>query len=508
MKILKRILYTIVGIMLAGSLAILVCALNPSLTEWLAGKVQQLQADPAQAAGDQSGIVPPGTTADSSSGRYVVPDSLPQTVPEEVSGRSGFQPVTSDSEKIGQQEADNLSEILATGDTGEGLSFSSEYYPYYAMLDETLQSLYRQVYANALNLNTAFTPVVAVTMEQANNVVEAVYNDHPELFWLDAQFSCKYLKTGICVEIQLKYNETADDLEGAKQIFDTRVNEILTQGADAETDYDKERFVHDALMQIVEYDAQAKLNQSAYSAIVLGKSVCAGYARAFQYLMQQLQIPCYYCTGFAGQDHAWNIVKIGSLYRNVDVTWDDTEPATYNYYNKSDSEYSATHARTGLSIYLPACEDVMIDGQEQTSVDSVVDDHINPDPQEPLEWHEPEKTEEEKAAEAARTAEQERQEKLRKAGIREDEVCDTLDAYFKDCANQLKQVGLGDRQFYNIIPEELWGGVERAYSSGTYWKDYAEAALEDMGGENLVIQIEAQRLGGGYYIVYHNVYSY
>ena len=38
MKILKRILYTIVGIMLAGSLAILVCALNPSLTEWLAGK--------------------------------------------------------------------------------------------------------------------------------------------------------------------------------------------------------------------------------------------------------------------------------------------------------------------------------------------------------------------------------------------------------------------------------------------------------------------------------------
>ena len=165
MKILKRILYTIVGIMLVGSLAILVCALNPSLTEWLAGKVQQLQADPAQAAGDQSGIVPPETTADSSSGRYVVPDSLPQTVPEEVSGRSGFQPVTSDSEKIGQQEADNLSEILATGDTGEGLSFSSEYYPYYAMLDETLQSLYRQVYANALNLNTAFTPVVAVTME-------------------------------------------------------------------------------------------------------------------------------------------------------------------------------------------------------------------------------------------------------------------------------------------------------------------------------------------------------
>lgn len=296
MKILKRILYTIVGIMLAGSLAILVCALNPSLTEWLAGKVQQLQADPAQAAGDQSGIVPPETTADSSSGRYVVPDSLPQTVPEEVSGRSGFQPVTSDSEKIGQQEADNLSEILATGDTGEGLSFSSEYYPYYAMLDETLQSLYRQVYANALNLNMAFTPVVAVTMEQANNVVEAVYNDHPELFWLDAQFSCKYLKTGICVEIQLKYNETADDLEGAKQIFDTRVNEILSQGADAQTEYDKERFVHDALMQIVEYDAQAKLNQSAYSAIVLGKSVCAGYARAFQYLMQQLQIPCYYCT--------------------------------------------------------------------------------------------------------------------------------------------------------------------------------------------------------------------
>ena len=32
--------------------------------------------------------------------------------------------------------------------------------------------------------------------------------------------------------------------------------------------------------------------------------------------------------------------------------------------------------------------------------------------------------------------------------------------------------------------------------------------LKDLGVENLAIQIQIQALGGGYYRVYHNVYTY
>lgn len=103
------------------------------------------------------------------------------------------------------------------------------------------------------------------------------------------------------------------------------------------------------------YDLTADMNQSAYSALVNGKSVCAGYARAYQYLLQQLGIPCYYCTGYSGGDHAWNIVKLEDGYYNVDVTWDDAAAIRYDYFNKTDADFASTHVRQNLSVYLPAC---------------------------------------------------------------------------------------------------------------------------------------------------------
>lgn len=503
MKILKRILYIIVALFVAGSVGILACAFNPSLTAMLAEQVRQMQRGAEQQGTIQEGIVVPDRT-DSSTGTYVVPDDLPQTIPEGVNGLSGYQPINSETEQITQEEADNLGSILAPGETGEGISFSAEYYPYYSMLNDTLKKVYCQVYANALELNTSFTPVAAVTAEQAQSVVEAVYNDHPELFWLEAEFSCKYLRTGICVEITLEYNETANNLAAAKSDFAACAEEILSGARGLESDYEKEKYVHDALVQIVSYDMSARMNQSAYSALVLGKSVCAGYARAFQYLMQQLGIPCYYCTGYAGEDHAWNIVRVGSIYRNVDVTWDDTEPSTYDYYNKSDNEYASTHVRTGLAVYLPACEDVPQSVAEETG-SSIVDDHINPDPQEPLVWQSRGKVD--NVPEESVSEEEKRQENLDKAGITEDEVLDTLEEYYTDCGIRLEEAGLGDKQFTNVIPEELWNSVERAYSSGSYRSGYVDEALEELNAEYFAIQLQVQRLGGGYYRLYHNVYT-
>lgn len=493
MKVIKRILYFIAALLIAGCVGLLVCALNPSLTRWLSEKVRQ-QTETGESPAE--GIVLNGST-----GAYEIPESMPQSLPEEIAGLSGYQPVSGEGEEISQEEADNLGSILAPGETGEGISFSSEYYPYYAMLDDTLKQLYRQVYANALVLNTSFTPEAAVTAEQAKQAVEAVYNDHPELFWMGAQFSCKYLSTGICVELTLQYNETANDLETAKSDFNACAEEILSGARDLSSDYEKEKYVHDALVQIVEYDTSAAANQSAYSALVLGRSVCAGYARAFQYLMQQLEIPCYYCTGYSDGDHAWNIVKMGSLYRNVDVTWDDTDSGAYRYYNKSDSEIADTHVRTGLAVYLPACEEIVQEAEGEEG-GSVADAYINPNPQEPLRWQSRGKVDS-----AADSQEEKRSENLEKAGITEDEVLETLEEYYEDCGEQLKEVGTGDRQFTNVIPESLWNSVERAYSSGSFRSGYVDDALEELEAEYFAIQLQVQRLGGGYYRLYHNVYT-
>lgn len=489
-------------------MGILICALNPSLTRLLAGRVQQLQAASGQPAGATAGIDVPEYGPSDNVGRYEAPEELPQNLPDGVAGLAGYRPISSETQQISQEEADNLGSILAPGETGEGFSFSEEFYPYYGMLDNTLRVVYCQVYANAMNLNTSFTPVIVLSVEQAKTVVEAVYNDHPELFWMEAEFSCKYLKTGICVELTLEYNETANDLEAAKRKFMECAEEVLAGARGLRSDYEKEKYVHDALVEIVSYDTSARMNQSGYSALVFGKTVCAGYAKAFQYLMQQLSIPCYYCTGYAGEDHAWNIVRTGGTYRNVDVTWDDTDPSTYDYYNKSDRDFAPTHVRTDLAVYLPPCGGNGQDGaagEDSGTGSSEIDSHINPNPIEPMQWHSREEEEEPSFEEV--DEESRRLENLIKAGITEADVLDTLEEYYEDCEKRLKDAGTGDRQFSNVIPEELWDAIERAYSSGDYWKGYVNDALEELKAENFVIQLQAQRLGGGYCRLYHNVYT-
>ena len=145
MKLIKRILYFIVALLVVCGLGILVCALNPALTAKLAEKVQQMQAGTAQPDAGQNLGFTPVTSGNGDGEKYVVPDSYPQEIPEGVSGLVGYQPVTAENEQIAQEEADNLSSILAPGETGEGLTFSAEYYPYYAMLDDTLKTLWQQL---------------------------------------------------------------------------------------------------------------------------------------------------------------------------------------------------------------------------------------------------------------------------------------------------------------------------------------------------------------------------
>ena len=519
MKVIKSFFMGIAFLIILFCVGIFVCALSPDLTSQLAGVVDNVEAVQIPVVSDnglsigQSGLNFPGNgnsgtgintgwIRDQGNQGYVTPGSEPVAPPVTVSGMGGYEPVTEELEQILEEEADNLTGVIATGELGEDLSFDASMYPYYAMLEPDLQRLYRQIYANAQSLNTSFVPVVEVSVSRVKTVFEAVYNDHPELFWLETGYSCKYLGSGKCVELILKYNETADYLEQAKAEYDSRAEVILSGARSQGTVFDQEKYIHDALMEMVEYDEGAAMNQSAYSALVPGRSVCAGYARAFQYLMQQLGIPCYYCTGTSGEDHAWNIVKLDQTYYNVDVTWDDTDPGTYDYFNKSDYEFADTHVRNSLSVYLPACGTSVAENTGEAS--SGIRELINENPQQPLGWisrGKPNFSEADAAAEALK------EENLRKAGITEDQVIDSLEEYYKDCVEQMKTVGTGEQQFSNVVPESFWPSIENVYSSNAYWKGYVETALKELDADSFAIQLQAQRLGGGYYRLYHTIYT-
>lgn len=552
MKVVNKIMIGIAVLCLLLCGGILVFALNPDMTSSLAQKLYGNTVDmppgteetgegQTSGNGNISVTLPNGMPGEMNG--YVAPSMDQMQIPEDVSGRTGFTPVQPEEQQIPDQEAQNLKETLGSGETGEGLSFSAEEYPYYQMLSENQQSVYRQIYANAQNLTEKFAPEKTVSASDVKTAFEAVIGDHPEMFWLETGYSSKYLANGQCVEIDLKYNGTADDLESAKQRFDAAAQNLITGAASLDSNYEKEKYVHDALASAVTYDLTADMNQSAYSALVNGKSVCAGYARAYQYLLQQLGIPCYYCTGYSGGDHAWNIVKLEDGYYNVDVTWDDAAAIRYDYFNKTDADFASTHVRQNLSVYLPACNGTayrqenttgaagtgqpseaggatpdpdagttpsggQTDGsvtdpgqqgdgtQEPEQSGNSLSDYINPDPQELLRYPSGNTAGSAGNTTTAATPEP-----------RADALTD-LSSYYEDCRKQLTGLGSGDQHFDNVVPKSLWSTIEQSYHTGAYEQGYVVDVLKNLGMEYFAIQLQLVDIGDGYYRVYHNVVTY
>jgi hypothetical protein len=74
--------------------------------------------------------------------------------------------------------------------------------------------------------------------------------------------------------------------------------------------------------------------------------------------MQRLGIPAIVISGWAGESHMWNAVKLYGEYYSMDVTWNDPigNPANtyyYNYFNITDSTMSRDHRRDDDAAALP-----------------------------------------------------------------------------------------------------------------------------------------------------------
>jgi transglutaminase/protease-like cytokinesis protein 3 len=262
----------------------------------------------------------------------------------------------------GKLVTDSAAETASESTVKTYQDFPEEMYPYRAMLSESQQAVYDQIYDSVGELKKEVTLCRQLDQSSIKNVMNAVFNDHPEFFWLDTDYSYGYTSKGTVVSVTLQYNSTADSMQSSRTAFLNAASKVINTASTYATDVEKENYVYKSLQNMCEYDEDSEINQSAYSVLVNGSSVCAGYSRAFQYIMQQLNIPCYFCTGYAnGGNHAWNIVYIDGKYVNVDLSWDDSlgdasNTISYAYYNLSDKAFSVDHTRRELSLNLPKCD--------------------------------------------------------------------------------------------------------------------------------------------------------
>ncbi len=307
-------------------------------------------------------------------GIYVLPNSVLKELTDS-SDASGFQGIG--------DALDNISYQEVTEEEDASVSY------YYSQLSEDDKQIYKEI-LSGLNSNTAEIYLHGDDADRANQILQYVMRDHPEIFWSDGSAtttSYSGLHSYTVMKANYQYNANARSSMQAQ--IDQAVEECLSGISQDASDYDKILYVYEYIIHSVEYNLDASDNQNIYSVFVGKESVCAGYSKATQYLLQKLGVFCTYVIGTAGDDnqaHAWNLVSCNGEYYYVDTTWGDPtflaeegeevaaeEKIAYDYMLCDETELFKNHT-PDTSVELPSCTHMdynyyVVNGDYYTSFD-------------------------------------------------------------------------------------------------------------------------------------------
>lgn len=246
------------------------------------------------------------------------------------------------------------------------------YYGYQSLSKEE-QKVYRQI-AEGLEQQEAEIRITPLSEERLMTVFNMVMIDHPEYFWIEGEFQYTTVEdlnenTKTAIQLMPVYTVEKEQTESLKQQIEQQADAWIAE-IDASFDaYEKIKSVYELLIREVEYDETSLYNQTIQSVFLEKKTVCMGYAKATQYLLNKMGIFCTLVTGNildeANSSHAWNLVRIGENYYYVDTTWgspgynaqgDREDAISYSYLCCSDKIISATH-KANEDILLPSCTD-------------------------------------------------------------------------------------------------------------------------------------------------------
>jgi transglutaminase-like putative cysteine protease len=171
--------------------------------------------------------------------------------------------------------------------------------------------------------------------------------------------------------LNFSYKLTKDEMNQEKAAVNAKVDSIISQVVTSGmTDYEKELALHNYVIKNADYDKrlpnEPQQSHNAYGVLVLGTGVCESYAKAMYVLLNKAGIDTGYVIGSANngsgtQLHAWNVVKIGGEWYQLDATWDDpvvsggASRIGYDYFNVTDSLISKNHVEDRTYVSYPAC---------------------------------------------------------------------------------------------------------------------------------------------------------
>lgn len=240
------------------------------------------------------------------------------------------------------------------------MSISNNMY-YFNTLTKEQKYIYESIANGVKNFDDEFVVRYYNAGEQdefANEVsvaIEAFTNDHPEVFYLKAQYS-SYIHQAFDSNIgYIRLNYTEDTTTAIKEkigLMKGRVD-YYARGLDGYSDYEKELIIHDRIANDVSYSHLEDLPRKYHTAegtLLEGVGVCDSFSKAYQLVLNHVGIDSIIVLGeLSDGPHAWNMVKIGDSWYHVDITsshsiYDDTNIINHAYFNLT------TEAEKNISI--------------------------------------------------------------------------------------------------------------------------------------------------------------
>ena len=226
-----------------------------------------------------------------------------------------------------QEEADAQpsGETQASGESGEetvsflweGASFVSHF------AFDSLTDAQKQWYRDIEKSLGAMEETVRLSQEGIeagldetciDQIFQCVLIDHPELFYVEGYTYTKYERGGslLAIDFSGTYSMDSQSALTRKEAIEAGAAVYLSGIAAESSEYEKVKYVYETLIRNTDYDLNSVDNQNIYSVFVNHLSVCQGYAKAAQYLLNRLGVECTLVMGTVdtGEGHAWNLVKV------------------------------------------------------------------------------------------------------------------------------------------------------------------------------------------------------
>lgn len=263
---------------------------------------------------------------------------------------------------------------------------------YYYQLDNIAKTIYDELENNIdnlkkenyiINFNTYFNHLLQDSLGQYKlnksfqSALDAFFYDHPEVFYIDLT-KISLIITSTSLGSHITYTVKLEPRDGQNYLIDTfsseedvikaiskveNIKNNLINQLKYDNAYNKILKTHNALVNSIEYDSILNKNTShnIYGTLVNKQAVCEGYAKAFKYLLDSLNVESILVSGTGtnssgnSESHMWNYVKLNEKWYGVDVTWNDPiivggsskNNIRYDYFLKGKSTFIKSHSASG-----------------------------------------------------------------------------------------------------------------------------------------------------------------